>query len=403
MGFVANVKGTRMTWTKTVKSSASRIDWQTERKRIDLAEVATTLLGPPDKIQRRRLLWRCPFHEDRNPSFEVDRDRQRWACWPCALKGDAASLVMKHEGLSFSEAVAFLTGGSTLARNAPSRPATKREPKPPPVATGLPESDALALVEASEARLWSDDGRDVLAYLTGPRCLSESTIRAARLGWTDPVAIPKANPKPGVDPCWYPSGWVVPWFTGPRLALVKIRQPEGRHPKYAEAFRNPARLVSFPITTVRPGKPLVTVEGEFDALLLGEALGEAATVLTLGGASAPLTPDIISRFAIAPRWYAAHDADPAGDKAATAWPSRARRVRPPEPYKDWTEARSAGVDLGRWWRDILAGVEKPALFGWEELKSWRWGEADDTPGIEFPSPDAHTPCGVCGNLAEFEN
>ena len=371
-----------MTWTKTVKSSAPRIDWKTERERINLAEVATRLLGPHDKIQGRRLLWRCPFHDDRNPSFEVDTEHQRWACWPCGLKGDAASLVMRLEGKSFPEAVATLAGGSAFPSKAPSRPETKPKPKPPPVATGLPEADALAFVEAAEARLRSNDGRGFLRYLTGPRCLSVPTIQAARLGWTDGVMIPRRNGEP-----FHACGWVIPWFVGPRLALVKIRQPEGRHPKYAEAFRNPARLVSFPTATVRHGKPVVIVEGEFDALLLGEALGETATVLTLGGASAPLTPAITSRFLDAPTWYVATDADPAGDKAAIAWLDRARRVRrvrPPEPSKDWTEARAAGVDLGRWWRDILAGVEKPPLFTWDDLKKWRWGGADDTPGIEFP-------------------
>ena len=385
---------------------APRIDWQTERERIDLAAVATSLLGPaPGRrgVRGRKLWWNCPFHPDANPSFCVETGKPWWKCWGCGASGDGATLVMKLEGKSFPEAISTLTGGSPLARNAPARPATKPEPKPPPMATGLPEADALVLVEASEARLWSDDGRDFLAYLTGPRCLSESMIRAARLGWTDPVAIPKASPKPGDDPCWYPCGWTLPWFHGPRLALLTIRQPEGRHPKYAEAFRNPARVVDYPSANIRPGKPLVTVEGEFDALLLGEALGETATVLTLGGASTPLTPAIKSRFMTAPIWYVATDADPAGDKAAEAWPARSRRVRPPEPFKDWTEARSAGVDLGRWWRDILAGVEKPELFTWEDLKKWRWEGADETDGIEFPSPDAHTPSGVCGNLSEFEN
>jgi hypothetical protein len=82
-------------------------------------------------------------------------------------------------------------------------------------------------------------------------------------------------------------------------------------------------------------------------------------------------------------WYIATDLDEAGDKAADAWPAPTRRVRPPGAFKDWTEAHQAGVDLRRWWGEILAGVDRPALFAWDELASWRWGsgEPDPTPGL----------------------
>jgi hypothetical protein len=81
----------------------------------------------------------------------------------------------------------------------------------------------------------------------------------------------------------------------------------------------------------------------------------------------------------APRWYIATDADEAGDRAAEGWPARARRVRPPVPFKDWTEAREAGVNLRRWWTDRLAGTAAPMLFTFEDLEGWRWGPfADDT-------------------------
>jgi hypothetical protein len=85
----------------------------------------------------------------------------------------------------------------------------------------------------------------------------------------------------------------------------------------------------------------------------------------------------------APDWYLAHDAVAAGDKAASGWPARAVRVRPPGPYKDWTEAAQAGIDLRRWWTDRLGGTEAPPLFAWEELSTWRWRRAihDATPGI----------------------
>jgi Toprim-like len=162
---------------------------------------------------------------------------------------------------------------------------------------------------------------------------------------------------------------VIPWLEGDRLALVKIRRPEGSEPKYAEAFRDRPAIYPGP-EAVRPGKPLLIVEGELDALLLGQALGDLAAVVTLASASNKPEGPIYLATLPAPVWYLAHDADTAGDKAADGWPARAVRVRPPGPYKDWTEARQAGVQLARWWTDRLEGTEAPPLFTWDELSTW---------------------------------
>ena len=97
-------------------------------------------------------------------------------------------------------------------------------------------------------------------------------------------------------------------------------------------------------------------------MLLGQEVGESACVLTLGSATAELRPDIINRLLFVAKWYVATDADKAGDNAAVKWPKRAIRVRPPGPYKDWTEAKSDGIDLARWWRDRMTGIESPELF-----------------------------------------
>ncbi len=366
-----------------------RIDWKTERERIDLAAVVTRLRGaaPGRRGERSgKLWWSCPFHEDQNPSFCVTPGKPWWKCYGCGESGDAASLVMRLEGLTFPEAVAYLTGGPvpSASTRPPPRPAPRPEPKrPPPEPKGMPEADALALVGAAAARLWTPEGADALAYLTGPdRCLTPETIRPARLGVTSWVAVPKAD-----GTTFKALGVVVPWFASGRLALVKIRQPGNRRPKYAEVFRDRARLVCYPgPETIRPGRPLVVVEGEFDALCLREALGELADVVTLGSASARPEPRALRVMLAAPRWFVSTDHDPAGDKAAAGWPARACRVRPPEPFKDWTEARSGGVDLTRWWSEILTGVDAPKLYTWDDLSTWRWGPGldDAEPGIIIP-------------------
>jgi len=365
--------------------SSDRLDWRTERDRIDLVSVATNLLGPPPgrRGERgRKLWWPCPFHPDANPSFVIDPGSLWWKCHGCGEHGDAASLVMRLGGLTFPEAIRRLTGGP-LGR---ATDRSSRRPTPPPVPDGpkgLPPSVALALVAEAEARLWSSEGAEALDHLVNHRHLTEDTIRPARLGWTPGTKLLQA-----AGGSWTARGVVIPWFDGNRLTLVKVRQPDGSTPKYAEAYRNrPSVLIGIP-GTARPGMPLVAVEGEFDALLLGQELSGLAVVLTFGPAS--VYPDLVtlSRFVVHPRWFTAHDADLAGDKAAEAWPAhQSSRVRPPASFKDWTEAKQGGVNLRRWWTDRLGGIEAPDLFTWTELAAWRWGPFDSLPGIIIDQPD----------------
>jgi hypothetical protein len=61
---------------------------------------------------------------------------------------------------------------------------------------------------------------------------------------------------------------------------------------------------------------------------------------------------------------------PASKPRRSGPPAHARRVRLPI-GKDWTEARREGVNLHRWWFEILAGVERPEPFTWEELSTWQ--------------------------------
>jgi DNA primase len=378
----------------TVKASAFRVpnhiprsvDWKTERERIDLAEVIARETGRRPVVRNGRPWFVCPFHEDANPSLVVrwsKTGRPYFRCYGCDARGDAADFIMRIRSMTFPEALPYLTGGPTAPSpaKAPTSPATRPPAEPPPELSGLPEADALALVTEAAARLWSPEGADALAYLTGPRCLTPETIRAARLGVTPGVMVPTRDG----DRSFRALGWVIPWFNRDRLALVKVRQPDGRRPKYAEAFRDPSRLVCYPSpATVRPGRPLVAVEGEFDALALGEALGELAAVVTLGSASQRPGPGILGRMLAAAPWFVATDRDEAGDKAAAGWPARARRVRPPGSFKDWTEARQGGVDLARWWSDFLAGIDRPPLFTWPELSRMRGKGADAAPGIDNP-------------------
>jgi CHC2-type zinc finger protein len=383
MGMKAPVTG----WTMTAQGD--RIEWSEVKDRIDLGIIATALLGPaPGRRGSKggRIWWHCPFHEDANPSFAVKRGKDEWRCFGCSEHGDAAALVMRLKNLDFPAAVKWLAEQVGVRPRTRSDAVTSRKTIIHPVGgdsfaastqvgklhapdqpSGIPLADALALVETAEKSLWAPEGMRALTDLRG-RGLEDGTIRSARLGFTPGVNIPKkSSPE-----TWEARGVTIPWFDSDRLAMVKIRQPNGREPKYGEAFRDRPALYPAP-SEVRPGKPSILCEGEFDALLLRQELDEYdLAVVTLGSASARAGQAVQDLMLTSPVWYLALDGNEAGDKNATVWPARAKRVKPPAPFKDWGDAHKGGFNLIRYiWGGILRRPRSP----WEVLQAQRWGSA----------------------------
>ncbi len=50
----------------------------------------------------------CPFHNEKTPSFMVNKDKQIWRCFGCGEGGDALSFLMKAEGIGFVEALKIM-------------------------------------------------------------------------------------------------------------------------------------------------------------------------------------------------------------------------------------------------------------------------------------------------------
>jgi DNA primase len=51
---------------------------------------------------------RCPFHEERTPSFGVDPFKKVYHCFGCQASGDVFKFVMETEGLDFTAALESL-------------------------------------------------------------------------------------------------------------------------------------------------------------------------------------------------------------------------------------------------------------------------------------------------------
>src|SRR5574343_974218 len=59
---------------------------------------------------------KCPFHNEKTPSFFVSPDRGTYYCFGCGAKGDIFTFVQEFEGLDFRGALSMLAAraGVTL-------------------------------------------------------------------------------------------------------------------------------------------------------------------------------------------------------------------------------------------------------------------------------------------------
>ena len=58
---------------------------------------------------------RCPFHEERTPSFTVSREKQFYHCFGCGAHGTAIGFLMEYDRLAFREAVEELAQEAGVA------------------------------------------------------------------------------------------------------------------------------------------------------------------------------------------------------------------------------------------------------------------------------------------------
>src|SRR5919197_1074802 len=57
-----------------------------------------------------RFTGRCPFHDERTPSFSVNATDKLYYCFGCGAKGDLITFVRETEQLDFAAAVEWLAG-----------------------------------------------------------------------------------------------------------------------------------------------------------------------------------------------------------------------------------------------------------------------------------------------------
>ncbi len=145
------------------------------RLRLPLSE----LIGKRMRLVRagREYKGCCPFHKEKTPSFYVNDEKQFFHCFGCGAHGDIIGFTMRHDHLSFPEAVETLAAQAGLS-----------VPQDTPIERERFDQEKRLILLLERATVFFEDqlraptGREALGYLKG-RGLTEDAMRRFRLGY----------------------------------------------------------------------------------------------------------------------------------------------------------------------------------------------------------------------------
>jgi DNA primase catalytic core len=161
------------------------------KQSVDLVAVAQSR-GVKLTKQGRDYVGLCPFHQEKTPSFHITPSKNLFHCLGCDAGGSVIDFIMRKDGLSKSQAVAWLKENSGCLRTAtelrpPARPTTPLKPQ-----------DAAALLQrvvAFYSKTFRKDrkGQD---YLTGRKLSEAALFDVFQVGYSNGT-LHKALPKSG--------------------------------------------------------------------------------------------------------------------------------------------------------------------------------------------------------------
>lgn len=314
----------------------------------------------------------CPFHSEKTPSFVVFPENQNWKCFGCEEGGDVLDFVQQIENWDFpttlqemarQAGVEMPQQAGRLRRNGNGKAVGHSQEKvemdsAPPSAW---REQAAAFVGYCQARLFEDDNEG-LDHLHR-RGLTDDTIQAWGLGWHDKPRRRQAS-KWGLKgkPIYLARGVVIPWRVDGEVWHIKARLFEdwgNKTPKYIRVRGGNPTL--YGLDQLAGRETVVICEGELDAVLLWQEVGNLVDVVAIGSKGSRPPLNALFRLVGASRWLIALDTD--AEAEAYRWgkfSSRVQRARVPD-GKDVTEFHQAGGDLRAWILDCVGdGVDPSA-------------------------------------------
>jgi len=301
------------------------------KDRLGIVEVISSYI----KVEKggKNFKAKCPFHQEKTPSFSISPERGLYYCFGCGVKGDIFNFVQEFEGVDFKGALKILADRAGIVLE-------KENPKTRDEREKL--SDIL-----EQACLFFEDklkkNKEAKGYL-GSRGFEEETVTNWRLGYApdDWRELFEFFQKNNIDaelliksglikkksegrgyydvfrdrimfPIFDPSGRVIA-FSGRQL------QKSDTSPKYLNSpetilFDKSRTLYGFDRAkeAIRKKGYTILVEGQIDIVSSHQA-GITNTVASSGTA---VTIDHLSRLKmLSPNLIISFDSDPAGLSAA---------------------------------------------------------------------------------------
>jgi DNA primase len=298
--------------------------------RADIVDLIDTHV--PLKKTGSNFVARCPFHTEKTPSFNVNRNRQIYHCFGCGASGNAISFLMEFNHLDFVEAVEDLAAfvGVEVPREAIDKTdyVTKQE-----TAHVYATLESVAGFYAEQLR--SEEGKKAVEYLKG-RQVSGEIAKNFFLGYApnrwDALSA-RFDQKSLIDAGMLvvkDDGKVYDRFRGRLMFPIRDRRKRvigfgGRVlddslPKYLNSpetvvFSKGKELYGLCELLEVNSKPtqILVVEGYMDVIALAQ-FGISHAVAALGTATSKAHLDLLFRFA--PELVFCFDGDNAGRQAA---------------------------------------------------------------------------------------
>jgi len=301
--------------------------------RIDIIDVIDGYV--PLRKSGRNHQARCPFHEEKTPSFTVSQEKQFYHCFGCGANGTAISFLMDYAGLEFVEAVEELATRASMEvpREGGTNPRESESTELYELMEIIVRHYGKQLREHPEAQRAVDylKGRGISGQMAADYELGfapsgwDSLINA--LGSSDDALLRLAR-----------TGMIIKRDSGGYYdrfrdrIIFPIRDQRGRAigvggrvlgdetPKYLNSpetaiFHKGRELYGLYLAKrkLKDLERVFVVEGYMDVLALAQ-FGIQNTVATLGTA---VTPDHLDRlFKVCPQLVFCFDGDAAGQKAA---------------------------------------------------------------------------------------